>query len=187
MSQQEAPTHSKSSNKLSVREITIFGMLGGIMYASKALMEFAPNVHFIGVFIVAMTVVYRWKALYPLYTFVFVTGLVNGFNLWWGPYLYIWAVLWGAVMLLPKKMPGPVSVVVYCVVCGLHGYLYGTLYSPYQAIVFHMDFERTIAWIVAGLPWDAVHGTSNLIVGLLITPLITLLKKAERYRVPNQV
>ncbi len=176
----EAHTHSKqSNNELTLREITLFGMLGGIMYASKALMEFAPNVHLIGVFTVALTVVYRWKALYPIYTFVLVTGLANGFGIWWYPYLYIWAVLFGVTMLLPKKMPMPVAPVVYCIVCGLHGYLYGTLYAPYQAIAFHMSFKGTIAWIIAGLPWDFVHGTSNLICGILITPLIHLLKKAQ--------
>ena len=36
-----------------------------------------------------------------------------------------------------------------------------------------------IAWIVAGLPWDFVHGVSNFFCGLLICPLIALLRKAE--------
>ena len=51
--------------KLSVREIAVFGMLGALMYASKVLMEALPNVHLLGVFVVALTVVYRKKALYP--------------------------------------------------------------------------------------------------------------------------
>ena len=68
-------------------------------------MDMLPNIHLIGVFIVAMTVVYRRKALYPIYIFVFITGLFNGFNTWWTAYLYTWTVLWGMTMLLPKKMP----------------------------------------------------------------------------------
>lgn len=47
--------------KLTVREIAVFGMLGAVMYASKIIMEFIPNVHLIGVFTVAFTVVYRKK------------------------------------------------------------------------------------------------------------------------------
>ena len=66
--------------KLQIREIVIFGMLGALMYISKVLLEFLPNVHLIGVFIVASTVVYRRKALYPLYIFVFLTGLLSGFS-----------------------------------------------------------------------------------------------------------
>ena len=89
---------------LTIYEIVIFGMLGGVMYVSKQLMEFLPNVHLIAVFIVALTVVYRFKALFPIYVFIFLTGLFNGFSLWWYPYLYLWLVLWAATMLLPKNM-----------------------------------------------------------------------------------
>lgn len=167
---------------LTIKEIVIFGMLGALMYASKMLMEMFPNVHLIGVFIVAMTVVYRKKALFPLYTFVLLTGLFNGFSTWWLPYLYIWTVLWGLVMLLPKKIPNKIAPVIYMLVCSLHGFLFGTLYAPAQAILFGLDFKGMLAWIVAGLPWDAVHGISNFFCGLLIVPIIKVLKLAEKVK-----
>ncbi len=166
--------------KLNVKEIAVFSMLGAMMYASKVLMELLPNIHLIGVFIVAMTIVYRKKALYPLYVFVFITGLLNGFATWWIPYLYIWAVLWGAVMLLPKNMPTKIKPVVYMVVCGLHGLLYGVLYAPAQAILFGLDFKGMLTWIAAGLPFDVTHGVSNLLCGVLIMPLASVLKKSEK-------
>ena len=65
--------------KLSTRELAIFGMLGSLMYASKIIMEAAPNIHLLGVFTIAFTVVYRKKALYPLYTYVLLNGLLSGF------------------------------------------------------------------------------------------------------------
>lgn len=166
--------------KLTVRETAVFAMLGSMMYASKVLMDLLPNIHLIGTFIVAMTVVYRKKALYPLYVFVFITGLLNGFATWWIPYLYIWAVLWGAVMLLPKNMPKKIKPIVYMVVCGLHGLLYGVLYAPAQAILFGLDFKGMLTWIAAGLPFDITHGISNLLCGVLILPLASVLKKAEK-------
>ncbi len=166
--------------KLNVREIAIFSMLGAMMYASKVLMELLPNIHLIGVFIVAITVVYRQKALYPLYIFVFITGLLGGFATWWIPYLYIWTVLWGAVMLLPKNMSGKVRPVVYALVCAAHGLLYGILYAPAQALLFGLNFEGMIAWIIAGLPFDITHAVSNLCCGLLICPLVTVLKRANK-------
>ncbi len=167
--------------KLNIKEIAIFGMLGGLMFASKLAMEVFPNIHLIGVFIVAITVVYRVKALYPIYIFVFVFGLFYGFNIWWLPYLYIWTILWGAVMLLPKRMSPKVAPFVYMIVCGLHGFLYGTLYAPAQAIMFGFTFKQTVAWIVAGIPFDAIHGVSNLICGMLIVPLIKAMRLANRY------
>ena len=63
--------------KLTIKEIAIFSMLGALMYASKAIMEMIPNVHLLGVFIVAFTVVYRKKALYPIYIFVFLTRIYS--------------------------------------------------------------------------------------------------------------
>lgn len=60
--------------KLNVREITVYGMLGALMYVSKIVMEVLPNVHLIGVFTIALTVVYRSKALFPIYIFVFFDG-----------------------------------------------------------------------------------------------------------------
>ena len=155
-------------------------MLGAVMYASKVLMEFLPNVHLLGVLTVAITIVYRKKALYPIYVYVFLNGLLSGFNMWWIPYLYIWTILWGAVMLLPKNMPDKMKPVVYAVVCSLHGFLFGTLYAPAQAIMFGLDFRGMVAWIIAGLPYDAIHGVSNLLCGVLIMPIVSVLKIAEK-------
>ena len=166
--------------KLNIKEIALFGMLGALMYASKLALEILPNVHLLAAFIMAETVVYRQKALYPIYTFVLITGLLNGFSVWWWPYLYIWTVLWGAGMLLPKEMPKKVAPVVYMIVCALHGFLYGTLYSPYQALMFHLDFKGMISWIIAGLPYDAIHGVSNFFCALLVVPLITVMRQAQK-------
>ena len=167
--------------KLTVKELTTFAMLGAIMYVSKMVMEVVPNVHLLGVFIVAYTVVYRKKALYPIYTFVLITGIYSGFALLWIPYLYIWTVLWAVVMLLPKNMPKKVQAIVYMAVCGLHGLSYGILYAPSQALLFGLDFNGMIAWIIAGLPWDLIHGVSNFICGLLIVPIISALRKIKNY------
>lgn len=150
------------------------------MYASKMIMEIAPNVHLLGVFVIAFTVVYRQKALYPIYVFVLLTGVYAGFATWWIPYLYLWTILWAAAMLLPKKMPKKIRPLVYMLLCAAHGFLYGTLYAPAQAILFGLNFEGMIAWIIAGLPWDFVHGVSNFFCGMLIVPIIQVLRLAEQ-------
>lgn len=165
--------------KVTVKETAVFGMLGALMYVSKIIMEFAPNVHLLGTFIIAFTVVYRKKALYPIYTYVLMLGIFGGFSTWWIPNLYLWTVLWGVTMLLPQKMSKNKKPIVYMIVSACHGFLFGTLYAPAQAIFFGLSFEATIAWIVAGLPWDFVHGVSNFFCGILIIPIVKLLKKLE--------
>lgn len=167
--------------KLNIKEIAVFAMLGALMCISKFITEPFPNIHLLGVFTVAFTVVYRQKALYPIYIFVILTGVLWGFGLWWIPYWYLWTVLWGAVMLLPKNMPKKIAPIVYAVVCSLHGYLYGTLYAPSQALLFGLDFKGMIAWIIAGFPFDLIHGTSNLCLGVLIIPIVAVLKKTQQF------
>lgn len=176
---QNTPSRSKSKI-LTVRETVIFALLGAMMFASDIAMEALPNIHLLGVFIVATTVVYRWKALFPLYVYVFLNGLYAGFSMWWIPYLYVWTVLWGAVMLLPKKMPKWLAPVVYCVVSALHGLSFGIIYAPAQALLMGFDFERTLAWIAAGFYFDITHAIGNLCLGVLIVPMIHTLRLADK-------
>lgn len=149
------------------------------MYASKLIMEVAPNIHLLGAFTMILTIVYRKKALYPLYTYIMINGIFAGFASWWIPYLYVWTVLWAVTMLLPKKMNRRIRPVVYMVVNAAHGFLFGVLYAPVQALLFGLSFEGMIAWIMAGFPFDMIHGISNFFCGILILPLVELIRKLE--------
>ena len=168
------------NGKLTIREMAVFAMLGALMYASKMIMEVAPNVHLLGVFTIAFTVVYRKKALYPIYTYVILNGIFCGFATWWIPYLYLWAVLWGATMLLPKRIPEKLRPLVYMLLCAAHGFLFGTLYAPAQALLYGLSFQKMVAWIISGLPWDFVHGVSNFFCGILIVPIVKILTFLEK-------
>ncbi len=172
---------TKSKIKLTTKEIVIFGMLGGVMYASKEIMAALPNIHLLGAFIVSLTVVYRKKALYPIYVFVFLAGLLNGFNTWWIPYLYIWLLLWGATMILPQNMNKKAAPFVYCIISALHGFLYGTFYAPFQAVCFGLGLKGMVAWIISGLPFDVMHGLGNLVCGVIIVPLIKIFTKMKEW------
>lgn len=166
--------------KLKTRELVLFAMLGTLTFVSKLITEPLPNVHFIGVFIVAFTVVFRAKALIPIYVFVFLVGAYGGFSLWWLPYLYIWDILWVMVMLLPKNMPKKIATPVYMTVSGVFGLLFGTLYAPAQALLYGYNLEKTLAWIAAGLYFDLIHGISNFLIASLACPLIAVLKRGKR-------
>ena len=76
-------------------------------------------------------------------------------------------------------MPKNICPIVYMIVCALHGFLFGTLYAPAQAILYGLNFQGMIAWIIAGLPWDFVHGVSNFFCGILIVPIIIVLRRLE--------
>lgn len=166
--------------RLSLFEMTLFAMFSAMMFISKIVMEFLPNFHLLGMFTILLTVVYRKKALVPIYIYVFLNGVYSGFNMWWVPYLYIWTVLWAVVMLLPKNISKTAQMIVYPLICALHGLCFGLLYAPAQAVMFSLNFEQMVAWVVAGLPFDAVHAVGNFLAGLLIYPLSLVLKKLNR-------
>ncbi|MBR2716093.1 MAG: hypothetical protein IKB73_07820 [Ruminococcus sp.] len=167
----------QKKNKLTVFEMTLFSMFSAMMFISKIVMEFLPNIHLLAMFTVLLTVVYRKKALIPIYIFVLITGVYAGFAMWWVPYTYVWTVLWAAAMLIPKNLSKIVQIITYSLLCGLHGFLYGTLYAPAQALMFSLSFEQMIAWIVAGLAFDMMHGIGNIVAGLLVYPLSKVLIK----------
>ena len=152
-------------------------MLAAVMLCSKLAMEALPNIHLVGMLTIAYTVVFRWKALIPIYLYVALNGLLAGFSLWWIPYLYIWAVLWAAAMLLPRRMPRWARCIAYPALCFLHGILFGVLYAPMQALLFGLSARQMLAWILAGLPFDMLHGIGNLFAGLLIVPMVELLER----------
>ena len=171
--------HADIKSKISVRELCIFAMLGGIMYALKRVMEFLPNIHPLALFIIAITLVFRKRALYPLYVYVMLEGVFGGFGLWWIPYLYIWTIVWAAAMLLPKDTIEKNRVFPCVLVAGLHGFLFGILYAPAQALLYGLDFKGMIAWMVAGFSFDFIHGVSNIALGFLIIPLAKAIKRAN--------
>ena len=164
---------------LTTLEMTKFAIFGGMMFAFKYI-EGIPNVHPLALLTVIFTVVYRAKALWILAGFDLLVGITAGFGIWWVPYLYLWTILWGVTMLMPKKMHPATAAIVYSILCAAHGFLYGTLYAPYQALVFGYNWQGMIAWIASGLPYDLIHGVSNLAMSVLTVPLITLLKKLEK-------
>ncbi len=152
-------------------------MFAALMFVSKLIMELLPNIHLLGMFVMLLTVTFRAKALIPIYIYVFLNGLYAGFNMWWYPYLYIWAILWGVTMLIPRNIPRKVAYFVYPAVCALHGLAFGTLYAPVQALMFGMSFEQMLTWIAVGFPYDVIHCVGNLCAGFLVLPLSELLKK----------
>ena len=172
--------NSKPRNRfISLKELAVFALLGTVMFVSKMLMEFLPNIHLLGVLTVAYTAVYRTKALLPIYVYVFLNGLIAGFNIWWIPYLYLWTLLWAAVMVIPKNLPQKVTYIIYSLLCALHGLAFGLLYAPCQALFFGLNFSQTVAWVIAGLPFDLVHAVGNGVLSILILPVATALNKMK--------
>ena len=83
-------------------------------------------------------------------------------------------------MLIPRKIPKVATGIIYPILCSLHGFAFGILYAPGQALMFGYNFEETLAWIAMGLAFDITHGISNIFTGLLVLPFSELLKKLSK-------
>lgn len=166
--------------RFSARELTVFAMLGALMFCSKLVMEVLPNIHPLGMLTMCYTLVYRRRAIIPIAVYLLLQGVYAGFNLWWLPYLYLWPLLWAVTLLLPRNMPNKKAMIVYPVVCALHGLAFGTLYAPAQALMYGLSFKAMLAWIFAGIPYDLIHAAGNFFAGMLIVPLSGLLRRLER-------
>ena len=160
--------------------MVLFAMFAALMFCSKIIMEALPNIHLLGMLVMLYTVVFRVKALIPIYLYVIVQGFYAGFADWWLAYTYVWTVLWGMTMLLPKNMPPKAAMFVYPIVCSLHGFAFGIIYAPAQALMYGFNFEQTLVWISTGLPFDIIHGISNIFTGMLVLPFSELIKKLLR-------
>ncbi len=172
------PEH-RSSNR-HIFELVLFSMLGALMFCSRIIMQALPNIHLVGMFTVTLTLVFRAKALIPIYISVLLSAIYYSFSPWMIQDVYIWAVLWAIAMPIPKKAPRWILSVVCPVICSLHGFLFGILSAPAHALVFDLGFEEMIAWIVSGAIFDVAHGIGNLFAGLFIIPLSELIKKLLR-------
>lgn len=165
----------KKNTKL--RDSIAFAMIACVMFCSRVLMQALPNIHLVGILIVAVTAVYGKRALIPIYLYVFIEGVYSGFALWWIPYVYVWAVLWAMVMLVPRNLADKYAAVAYTAVCALHGLFFGVLYAPGQALLYGFSFEQTVAWVASGFTFDVLHFFGNLVAGLLIMPLVKIMRR----------
>ena len=148
--------------KIKIREIAIFAMLGAIMFVSKVIMEGLPNIHLLGTLVIAYTITYRAKALFPIYAYVFANGLWEGFRPFdWLPETYIWLILWGMTMLLPKKMPIRVAPIVYMLVSAVHGLLLDVFYVPAYLLFANIPWERLRLTLLRGIPDVALQAAGK--------------------------
>ena len=171
---------SKSKRFLTTREIVVFAMLGAVMFVGDIVFEPIPNVHPVTMLTVLYTVAYGKKGIVPFFVYIALQAAFFG-GLWLVPYLYIFPLCYLCTLLVPRKNPLYARQICYTVICTAFGLLFGTLYAPWQALIFikSFDLKTVFAWIAAGFPYDIIHAVGNFAASLLIIPLSRLLNKIK--------
>lgn len=162
-------------NKLTVREITLFGMLAALTFGAKVVMSYLPNIEPVSLMVMIFGVVFGWKALFPVYVYVAAEILFYGLGTWNVNYLYIWTGLAVAAVLL-RKLRHPL---IWAVLSGAFGLMFGVLCAPVD--VFIGGWSYAVAKWASGIPFDIAHCVGNFAIALLLfAPLRTLVEKLYR-------
>lgn len=163
---------------LSVREVTLFGILAALTFGAKVAMSALPNIEPVTLFVLVFGAVFGWKALFIVYVYVLAEILFYGIGTWNINYLYIWAIPALAGWLLQKwKHP-----VLWAVIAGVYGLLFGALCAPVDLCIGGIGFAVS-KWI-SGIPFDAAHCAGNFALALLLfCPLRKLLHRLTTHRI----
>ena len=153
-------------------EITLFGVLGAIMFALQVAMSGLPNIEPVSLLVLVYAVVFGRKCLYPIYVFVVMEILFHGIGLWNINYLYIWAILAVAAILL-RKMEGAFG---WALLSGIYGLAFGALCGIVDIFIGGLGYA--VAKWTSGIPFDIAHCVGNFcITVVLFAPLRRLLEK----------
>ena len=161
--------------KIKARDIAELGMMIAVIEAAKLQLSFLPNVELVSLLIILFTLYAGPKVLYAIAGFVLLEGCIYGFGIWWIMYIYVWPILAGLTWLMRKNQ----TTLPFAILSGAFGLGFGAMCSiPY---LFVGGVNMAFSWWVAGIPYDILHGVSNLILCLLLfKPLNRALKRLKQ-------
>ncbi len=156
--------------KLSLAELVLFGLLGGLTFAAKMVMAALPNIEPVSLMVMLFAVTFGRRALFPIYVYVLLEYAIFGFNTWSINYLYIWLVLAIAAWIF-RRMTHPVG---WALVSGVFGLLFGALCAPVDIAIGGFMYA-VVKW-TNGILYDILHCAGNFAIALvLFVPLRKLM------------
>ena len=145
-----------------MREVVLYALLGALLIVVQVALAVLPNIELVSLLIIVYTLSLGWRALYPVYVFVAAEILIYGLGLWTVNYLYVWAVLVAAALLL-KSCRSPY---VWALISGIYGLFFGALCSiPY---FFIGGLNTAFSYWLTGIPFDLLHCGGNAVAALLL-------------------
>ncbi|SHO50720.1 hypothetical protein [Anaerocolumna xylanovorans] len=179
--------------KISIKNITLIGMLSSILFALQYILQGIPNIELVSLLVLVYTCVLKRKTLLIITVFVLLEGLFFGFGTWFIGYLYVWFLLYLLGRILcrnnnPLNLPS----LTWALVSGAFGLSFGALFAPISFFMvltssgFSGGLQNAFAYWMSGIIFDLIHGVSNFFVALfLFKPsykvLSFLMKSYERY------
>ncbi|MCR4595217.1 MAG: hypothetical protein K5673_00395 [Lachnospiraceae bacterium] len=160
----------------SVLDIATIGVMAALLEVVKVALQAVPNVELVTLFIIVFTLYLGPKSLIAVWGFVGMECAVYGLGLWTVMYVYVWPILVLITCLLGKHRSSQWP---FVVLASMFGLFFGAMCSiPY---FFMGGYATALAWWVAGIPFDILHGVTNFIgAAVLFTPLMKALDRIRR-------
>lgn len=152
--------------RISLRELTLFGILGAMTFAAKYVMSGLPNIEPVSLMVLVFGAVFGKKAVYPISVYILLEFLFYGLGLWNVMYLYLWPGL-ALIACRCRKMDSPLG---WALLSGAFGLLFGALCMPVDLVIGGVSYAAA-KW-VSGIPFDIAHCIGNFVIALvLFSPL----------------
>ena len=147
------------------------------MLVGKWILASLPNIEVVSLFTIVYTVFFGSTAFFAVIVFIIVEGIIYGIGWWFYGYLLAWPILFLIAYILRKRA----NRVNMSVASALFGLSFGMLCGIPYGIMFGL--KAAVAWWIAGIPYDILHGVGNFIICLfLYDPLIRALNVVKKTR-----
>ena len=164
---------SQSQNKpgrkarLTALQVTELAMMLAMIEAVKRALDFIPNVELVTFLFLIFTILRGKRVILVSFAFTAMETLAFGTGLWVIMYLYVWPLEILLVMALHHRFPRDEDGYWwYCILAALFGLFFGAFCTiPYWIIG---GPKVAVAWWIAGIPTDIVHGVSNFLLCLVL-------------------
>ena len=162
------------------QRVATAALMIAVIEVCKLTMQSLPNIELTSFLLILFTLRFGRLTLYTVPALILIEGLIYGFGMWWVMYLYAWPLL----ALFVRAFSRVDSAFFWAMVSGVFGLIFGLLCAvPYFFVGFlgggfMQGLTQMLAWWVAGIPFDLVHGVSNFVIMLaLYRPVSSLLAR----------
>ncbi|MBR2810334.1 MAG: hypothetical protein IKD69_03045 [Solobacterium sp.] len=158
-----------------VYSLALIAMMTAVLEVAKFTLNSIANVELVTLLVVLFTLHFTWKLALPcVLLFATLECMWWGFGTWSIVYYYMWPLLVGLTEVFRKK-----DDFFFVFLCTMFGLLFGAFCSLLTLVIGGP--AAAVAWWVAGIPYDIVHGVSNFVIALvLLKPLRKALERIVR-------
>lgn len=162
--------NSQSKWNLTIRDITIIGLMVAVIEVCKIALGVIPNVELTTFWLIIFTMYLGKKIFFVVPVFILIEGFIYGIHLWWLMYLYVWPLLVLITWIFRKNE----DVWFWSFLSGGFGLFFGLLCSLVYVLIgwtdggFMNGLQVAFAWWITGIPWDVIHGVANFVLMLVL-------------------